>query len=116
MQESALYFMAFLYIAAGVYHFVKPKFYLYMMPPYLPAHKLMVSLSGVAEIVFGIMLLFPQTRSIAAWGIILMLISFFTIHIYMLTNEAKFFKISKIFRWIRIPLQFLLIWWAYQYV
>ncbi len=66
MQNFALYFMAFLYIAAGVYHFVKPKFYLYMMPPYIPAHKLMVSLSGMAEIVFGIMLLFPQTRSIRA--------------------------------------------------
>ena len=95
MQNLALYFMAFLYIAAGVYHFVKPKFYLYMMPPYLPAHKLMVSLSGVAEIALGIMLLFPQTRSIGAWGIILMLISFFTVHIYMLTEEEKFF-ISKI--------------------
>ncbi|MDZ7899746.1 MAG: DoxX family protein [Arcicella sp.] len=115
MQNFGLYFMAFLYIVAGVYHFVKPKFYLYMMPSYIPAHKLMVSLSGVAEIIFGVMLLFPQTRSVGAWGIILMLISFFTVHIYMLTDEAKFYKIPKIFRWIRIPLQFLLIWWAYSY-
>ena len=116
MQNIALYVMAFLYIAAGVYHFVKPKFYLYMMPPYIPAPKLMVSLSGVAEIVCGIMLLFPETRSIGAWGIILMLILFFSVHSYMLTEEAKFFKISKTFRWLRIPLQFFFIWWAYQYV
>ena len=108
--------MAFLYIAAGVYHFVKPKFYLYMIPRYIPAHKLMVLLSGIAEIVLGIMLLFPETRSVAALGIILMLISFFPVHIYMLTDEVKFAKISKIFRWGRIPLQFLLIWWAYSYL
>ena len=116
MQNIALYFMAFLYIAAGVYHFVKPKLYLYMMPPYIPAHKLMVSLSGVAEIVFGVMLLFSETRSFGAWGIILTLIAFFTVHTYMLTEEAKFFKIPKTFRWLRIPLQVFFIWWAYQYV
>ena len=114
MQNFAMYFMSFLYTAAGVYHFVKPKFYLFMMPPYIPNHPLMVSLSGVAEIVLGIALLFPQTRPMAAWGIILMLIVFLTVHIYMLT-DPKFAKVSKIFLWVRIPLQFLLIWWAYSY-
>jgi uncharacterized membrane protein len=115
MQNIGLYIMSFLYTAAGVYHFVKPKFYLFMMPPYIPNHTLMVALSGVAEIVLGIGLLFPQTRSLAAWGIILMLIIFFTVHIYMLT-DPKFVKVSQVFLWVRIPLQFLLIWWAYQYV
>jgi uncharacterized membrane protein len=115
MQNIGLYIMALLYVAAGIYHFVNPKFYLFIMPPYIPNHALMVTLSGVAEIVLGIGLLFPQTRSIAAWGIILMLIVFFSVHIYMLMDEVKFAKVSLIFRWIRIPLQFLLIWWAYSY-
>ena len=114
MLQISLHIMSFFYIAAGVYHFVKPKFYLYMMPAYIPAHKVMVWLSGVAEVVLGIGLLFDATRSFSAWGIILMLIAFFPVHISMLI-EPRFDKISKTFRWARIPLQFLAIWWAYLF-
>jgi uncharacterized membrane protein len=56
-------------ILAGILHFVKPKFFLAIMPPYIPAHQLMVALSGVAEIIFGTGLLFDNTRSWAAWGL-----------------------------------------------
>ena len=114
MLQISLYIMSFFYIAAGVYHFVKPKFYLYMMPAYIPAHKVMVWLSGVAEVILGIGLLFDATRSFSAWGIILMLIAFFPVHISMLI-DPRFDKISRAFLWARIPLQFLAIWWAYLF-
>ncbi len=116
MAPWHLYLMAGMYIIAGVMHFVKPKVYLPIMPSYIPAHKTMVSLSGVAEITLGILLFFEQTRDIALWGIIAMLIIFFTVHIDMFTNE----RIKKtIPMWIiilRIPLQFGLIFWAYWYL
>ena len=46
------------------------------MPKFLPAHDLLIYLSGVAEIFLGLGVLFPQTRSLALRGIIVMLLVF----------------------------------------
>ena len=115
MQNIGLYLMSLLYTAAGIYHFVKPKFYLAIMPPYIPNHKLMVLLSGITEVICGVGLLFTATRSLASWGIILMLISFLPVHIYMISS-VKFAKIPELILYVRILLQFVLIYWAYRYV
>lgn len=114
MNNLSLYVQAFVYIAAGVNHFVRPKLYLTIMPPYVPAHDLMVTLSGVAEIVLGVGLLFPATRSVSAWGLILLLIAVFPANVFMAT-ALRFRKLPAWLRWGRLPLQGLLIWWAYQY-
>jgi uncharacterized membrane protein len=110
----ALILMALFYMYAGVNHFYKPKFYLRAMPTYIPNHQFMVQFSGIAELILGIGLLIPATRVWSAWGIILLLIAVFPSNIYMLTS-GKFSKIPKWFLYIRLPLQFVLIWWAYQY-
>ena len=115
----ALYVMAILYIFAGIYHFVKPEFYMKMMPPYVPAHKLMVDLSGIAEIVLGIGLFFVPTRPWAAIGIMLLLVAVFPANIYMLTEKLakrKYRKIPVAFLWVRLPLQVVLMYWAYLYI
>lgn len=115
MQTIALYLMSLLYTAAGIYHFVKPKFYLAIMPPYLPNHAFLVWFSGIVEVVLGLGLLLPATRHWAAWGIILMLIAFMPVHIHMITS-GRFSKIPEIVLYFRIVIQFGLIYWAYQYV
>ncbi len=107
--------MGFIYILAGFNHFRKPKMYERIMPPYIPAASSMVIISGAAEMVLGLMLLNPDTQSYAAWGIIAMLIVFFTVHIYMLQNPRFSEKIPKWVLILRIPLQFGLIYWAYLY-
>ena len=108
--------MGLLYILAGVNHFRKPKIYERIMPPYIPAKSTLVMLSGIAEMVLGFMLLNATTQTIAAWGIILMLIVFIPVHIFMLQNEKAALKLPKWVLILRIPLQFVLIYWAYQYV
>ncbi|MBL4657407.1 MAG: hypothetical protein JKX73_05360, partial [Flavobacteriales bacterium] len=50
-MDISLIIMAVLYILAGVNHFVMPKFYMRIMPRYIPFHKFMVIMSGIAEIV-----------------------------------------------------------------
>ncbi len=107
--------MAGMYIVAGILHFVRPGFYTRIIPPYLPAHWLLVLLSGGAEILLGAGLLFDETRSLAAWGIILMLLAFMPVHIYMLQSE-KFKNLPKWVLWARLPLQLALIYWAYVYL
>ena len=111
-----LYLMAALYIFAGVMHFVKPKMYLRIMPRYIPNHKLMVTLSGVAEIGLGVGLCFPKTKNIAIYGIIAMLLVFLLVHFYMLSGEKQAAGIPKWILILRIPLQFALIYWAYLYL
>lgn len=109
------YLMGFIYILAGFNHFRKPKMYERIIPPYIPAASSMVIVSGAAEMVLGLMLLNPDTQSYAAWGIIAMLIVFFTVHIYMLQNEKAAMKMPKWALILRIPLQFGLIYWAWMY-
>lgn len=114
LYKAGLYLQALVYVAAGINHFVRPRFYLAIMPPYLPAHQLLVDLSGVAEIGLGLGLLFPATRVWAAWGLILLLIAVFPANVYMATAES-FAQLPGWLRWGRLPLQGLLIWWAYRY-
>jgi uncharacterized membrane protein len=58
--------LALLFIGAGINHFWHPGFYLNIMPQYLPEPRLLVHLSGVVEIVLGLMLLVPRYRQLAA--------------------------------------------------
>ncbi len=114
MKQFLMYPMAAFYVYTGVMHFAKPKPFLRIVPPYLPAHDLLVALSGVAEIAVGIGLLIPATRVWAAWGLVALLIAVFPANAYMAYGE-KFTAISPWIRWGRLPLQAVLIWWAYQY-
>ncbi|MGJ8593371.1 MAG: DoxX family protein [Aquaticitalea sp.] len=111
-----LYMMAAIYVFAGVMHFIKPKMYMRIMPRYLPNHRLMVSLSGVAEILLGIGLLFPDTRAFSIYGIIAMLAVFLLVHFYMLSGEKASAGIPKWILMLRIPLQFGLMAWAWWYL
>jgi len=113
-----LYAMAIIYIAAGANHFLQPKLYERLIPPYFPAISMLNYLSGLGEIIGGALLFFPATRNYGIALIIFLLIAFMPAHIYMI-QKAPFnigkIKITLLIAWIRIPLQVLLIWWAYQY-
>ena len=115
MTTIALYIMAAFFVYAGISHFTKKNFFMKAMPPYIPKPEAMVILSGIAEIVFGLGLLFEQTRTYAAWGIILLLIAVFPANVYMATS-GKFKKIPQPLLWLRLPLQIVLIWWAYYLI
>src|SRR4051812_42968362 len=115
MKMVFLYVMALVYIAAGVYHFVAPGFYKKIMPTYLPYHMELIYISGVAEILCGLLLLPASTRVYGAWSVVVLLIAIFPANIQMLVN---FYQRKNPYLWIavlRLPLQILLIWWAYIY-
>ena len=111
-----LYLMAGMYIFAGLMHFVKPKAYMRIMPQYLPSHKLLVYLSGVAEILLGIGLCIPLLKNVSIYGIIVMLAVFLLVHFYMLSGEKASAGVPKWILILRIPLQFGLMYWAYWYL
>lgn len=86
------------------------------MPPYIPAHKTMVLLSGILEMILGFMLLNPPTQQIAGWGIMILMLLFLPIHFYMLQEKKASLKLPRWVLIIRIPLQFFIMYWAYFYV
>jgi uncharacterized membrane protein len=107
--------MALLYVAAGINHFVNTKTYVSIMPAYLPLPFQLVYISGVCEILFGILLIPFATRRLAAWLIIVLLIAIFPANIQMMVNswnDNNFQYWATIFR---LPLQVVLIWWAYTF-
>ena len=106
------YLMGVIYSVLGVLHFTNTTFYRPLMPKFLPAHDFMIYLSGIAEIVLGIGVFFIATRSYALWGIIAMLAIFLIVHVNMLFPENQL-GIQPWKLWSRIPIQFILMYWAY---
>lgn len=109
------YLFGFLFVLAGFFHLQKPKIYKKIMPPYIPSHKTVVLVSGILEMIFGMMLLNPPTQVIAAWSIIIMLFLFLPVHVYMLQEPKASLKLPKWVLFLRFPLQFVLMYWAFQY-
>ncbi|MEX0846005.1 MAG: DoxX family protein [Balneolaceae bacterium] len=104
-----------IFILAGILHFIKPKFYLRIMPNYIPYHKMMVYISGAAEILGGVGLLIPATQGFAAWGLILLLFAIFPANFDMACKGYKKRGLTR-YTWLligRLPLQFLLMFWIY---
>ena len=111
-----LILMGLMYSFLGTIHFIKPKAYIKVMPRFFKARKFLVYLSGAIEILLGIGLFFEYTRSLAAIGIILILIAFLSVHFNMLRGGKYAMEIPNGILLLRIPLQFVLIWWAYLYI
>ena len=107
--------LAFIFIISGIFHFIKPRLYGKVIPPYLPYHQALVVISGIAEITAGVGLCLFNSHRMAAWAIIGMLIIFLPIHINMLLDEKANLKLPKWFLILRFPIQFALIYWAFQY-
>ncbi|WP_432673134.1 DoxX family protein [Flavobacterium sp. SM2513] len=110
-----LYLMAILYIVAGLNHFRNPRLYLKIIPPYFPNPKLLNYLSGTAEVILGIGLCIPMLSEISAWGIIALLVVVFPANLFMYMNKKAALGLSKTILLIRLPLQIVLMIWAYYY-
>src|SRR6056297_1323890 len=119
-KRPLLYVMGPGYVIAGILHFVVPELYVQIIPPILPAPLALVYLSGVAEIAVGVGLLIPRTRRYAAWATIALLVAIFPANVYMATSMVAIEGLgggdpSSTARWLRLPLQGVLILWAYWY-
>jgi len=107
--------LGMLFVIAGMNHFRVPNFYANLMPPYLPWHLPLVYISGVAEMVLGVLLLTSRFQTAAAWGLIALLIAVFPANIHMALHPEQFPNISPALLWTRLPLQGVLIAWAYWF-
>ena len=103
------------YVIVGIKHFIDPEYFLSIVPPYLPYHLELVYISGLFEILFGLLILFPKYRYYGAVGVILLLVAVFPANIYLAqSKEAQeaLGATQEIATW-RLPIQGVLIWIAY---
>ena len=103
------------YVIVGIKHFIEPEYFLSIVPPYLPYHLELVYISGLFEILFGLLILFPKYRYYGAIGIILLLVAVFPANIYLAQSKEAQEAIGatqEIATW-RLPIQGVLIWIAY---
>lgn len=107
--------LAVLFVIAGCLHFAFPAPYLRIMPPILPWPAALAAVSGACEIAGGVGLLIPLTRRAAAYGLIALLIAVFPANVYMAWTHVPFPGIlgNQWAQWARLPLQGVLIWWAW---
>jgi uncharacterized membrane protein len=107
------------YLVAGINHFRSPDSYLRIIPHYIPYPVFVNILAGCCELLFALLMIFPKTRRLAAWGIILMLIAFLPVHISMIGDaplKLGGLLVTPLTAWIRlVVLQPLLILWAWWY-
>lgn len=107
--------MSFAYTYVGIRHFIDPNFFLAIMPNYLSFHLEFVYLSGIAEIILGLMLLFKKTRKLAGFGLIILLILVFPANIHLVQSELSqsLLGVTREQSIIRLPFQALFILIAY---
>jgi uncharacterized membrane protein len=116
MNKLSLYLITVLYVLAGINHFINPNFYEAIMPAYIGYHAPLISISGVCEIMLGLLMLPISTRKVAATLITAMLVVFLWLHIQMFID---YWNTNNKHLWVaivRIPVQFFLLWWAYTFV
>lgn len=113
------YLLALFMTGAGINHFVNPAFYVALIPPFLPAPELLNYLSGAAEIVCGLGLLWPRYRRWAAWGIIAILIAVYPANIYHAASggldhpDLPESMADATMAWVRLPFQLVFLAWAW---
>jgi uncharacterized membrane protein len=110
---SRLLLAAFM-IIAGIMHFARPAFFLQIMPPYLPAHRELVFISGVCELLLGLLLLRKRWSRTAAWGVVALLIAVFPANIHLFQNQ-HLLPAPPLVHLLRLPLQGVFIVWALRH-
>jgi uncharacterized membrane protein len=99
-------------IVAGINHFINTRYYLRIVPPFLSLRRGIVLISGLIELAAGVGLLLHAYRHRAAMVVLVLMIIFLPLHIWDIYRDRPAMG-SKRLALIRLPVQFLLIAWAW---
>src|SRR5688572_10582682 len=104
------------FVFAGLMHFIKPRIYERIVPPYVPRPREVVYASGIAEIAGGLAIMHPATRRAGSAWSIATLVAVFPANLHMALNAERYEKAvpgGEAALWARLPVQALFIAWAY---
>ncbi len=100
-------------LLAGATHFANPDFFNDIVPPWLPPNEAFWTyISGVAELIIGVMLLRPATRRRGAYAAVVLFVAVYPANLYMLWDWRDKPASEQFVSYARLPFQFLFIWLA----
>lgn len=111
--------LAGFFALAGSMHFVRPRAYEAIVPPSVPRHREVVLASGVAELAGAAAMIPAQSRQLARWWLIGVLVAVFPANVHMAISpeKVKGLDLDRIPRWAlwaRLPLQPLMVLWVWR--
>lgn len=112
MKKFLRFLIGGLFGTAGVMHFVAPDGFTNIVPKYLPLRKTAVYVTGVFEIIFGILLFWKRPCKWTKRAINAFLLAVFPANIYMARKKLPLGnqEVPKWGLYGRLPLQFVLMW------
>ena len=113
VKVGSVFVMGIFYVIIGMKHFQNPSWFVQIIPPILPYKYELVYISGFFEVLLGILLMIPRFQSIAAKGLIALLICVYPANIYLAQTNGGALGISPLIAWGRLPFQFVFIGLAF---
>ena len=104
------------FVCAGALHFVIPRTYRKIIPPWVPAPEAMVYASGAAEIAGGVGMMVPARRRLAGWWLLVTMLAVFPANVHMAINAEDFPAVpgGGPSLWARLPLQGVFVAWIFH--
>jgi uncharacterized membrane protein len=94
------------FAASGVVHLAKPEVYEPLMPDFVPGHREVILVSGVAELLCAAGLALPATRRAAGWASAALLVGVWPGNLKMALDSNRSSSTAfKVVAWGRMPLQ-----------
>ena len=109
IKGISVYVMGIFYIIVGIKHFQDPSWFVQIVPPILPYKYELVYISVFFEVLLGTLLMIPRFQSIAAKGLMALLICVYPANIYLAQTNGVALGISPLIAWGRLPFQLSLI-------
>jgi uncharacterized membrane protein len=111
--------LAGFFALAGAMHFVIPRSYEAIVPPWVPSRREAVIVSGVAELVGGAALMPRRSRNFARWWLLGLLAAIFPANVHMALNPEQvpgldLKRVPRWALWARLPLQPLAMAWVWR--
>ncbi len=105
---------------SGLMHLRKPELYTPIVPRILGHAEFLVFWSGVVQIAAGLLLLMPGSRRLGALLTIAILVGVFPANVKMALDGGQpgggWYSGSSLMLWLRLPVQPLLVYWAWTFV
>lgn len=114
-RRLVLGFVFLWFLIGGIAHFALTNVEVRIVPPWLPAHRLLVLISGVFELLGAIGILTRPIRPVAGWGLLLLTAAVTPANVFMWQHAAAYPAIPVWALALRLPFQAVLmagIWWS----
>ena len=98
------------FLAGGAAHFFATDMFASVTPSWVPYPREVVLLTGVTDIAGALGLIWPRTRRIAGYALMLYCVCVLPVHIEMVQHADRFADINPAILWARLLFQPVLIW------